>query len=83
MTPILEQRALAASVSQSVQILRTIAAEPGERRQQVRARQHVDGIDLHHAQLLEATPQLPLADLFFPARLAEALRGKRNAAGFG
>ena len=48
----------------------------------MRPRQHVDGIDLHHAQPLEHAPQIALAGLVLRARRTEPLRGQRNAPGF-
>ncbi len=81
--PILEQCALASAVGQRVQVLCLVAAEPREGRQRVRPRQHVDGIDLHHSQLLEYTTHIALAGLLPHARRTEPLRRQRNATGFG
>jgi hypothetical protein len=58
-----------------------IGAEPREGRQVVGARDHVDAVDLHHAQPLDQPEELALADLAIGPRRAETLGGERDTTG--
>ena len=79
MAPIFEQRPLAAAISERVQILGPVASEARKRRQQMGAGEHVDAVDLQHAEPLDHPAQIALGRLGLGARLAEALRPQGDA----
>src|SRR5690606_1035455 len=74
--PVLEKRGLPAP-GEVFEKLTPIVAEPGEERQVVGARDHIDRVELDHADALDGLHNLAAADLAGRPR-AEALGGDRD-----
>ena len=82
--PELEQPALAlAAPGDAVEMIAVVVSEPREQRQVVRARQHVDRIDLQQAQPVDGALDVAGVGGAVGAGDAEALGGERDAAGGG
>ncbi|MNT11532.1 hypothetical protein D3C72_1464190 [compost metagenome] len=80
MRPVLEQSALARRPPRKpVQVGALIAAQPREGRQVVRARQHVDAVDLMQVQMIDCAPEMKRRWSLGPAA-AESLGGQRHPA---
>ena len=60
-----------------------VRAEAGEQRQLLAAHEHVDGVDLDHADAVEHPAQVAAVDPAGRAPVGEALGGERHPAGLG
>ena len=80
--PEFEQPALApASPGESVEMRAVIVSQPREQRQVVRARQHVDGVDLQQTEAIYGAFDVTEVGDAVRARRAKALRGERDSTG--
>ena len=80
--PEFEQAALAlAAPGQAIEMVAVVVAQPREQRQVMRARQHVDGVDLQQAEAVDGASDMADVGRAVGARRAKALRGERDSTG--